>query len=551
MCKILIGDLCIVNIKRAICLLTLFLIICGFNISTNFVYQSLDVKVRFTKRIKIPFIVDGLKIEFFIPDNYTNGINIQKITSSATGNILGGSYTKKIITDKYGNKKLRIEFTNPVNEVFIDYAFTFSSRVTPTSNNFPSRYPLSAIKLNKFRKYLLPTNKTQLGNIGLQSIVKLLVKNQNNVYQVALRILSWIQKNIIHYPSVRYDDGLTTFLNKRGNYKGILNLALIMMRLAKLPARAVKGICINKQYYYKNNNTILMNYPKGYHSWIEVFFPSRSWVPFDLFSSYFFIPDNMVRLGCGADTEEIQDIQVFTNGYTPLSNESFFFEGYNKAQNVNTVSNTNDPNKIIVIPPGRDADFIKSINQTIRSAIIYKGRYFAHQDNLVTYPVFDFIYHNIINQPYEHRVQIKISKDTKYAQCISIDQPLFLDYITVPLYVSGIYSSKIWVDIYEDDNGKPGKFYVRSYINNINVKKRNNPILHKFFFNRNRWPYLQKKKYWFIVKTNDSGQIFWYGIIGNPLNDQFDTKTSYANDWDTICHFDLMLKLFGNYNKRP
>ncbi len=169
---------------RIILFFTFFLVLCGFNIFTDSVMQSLHVRVRLTKRIKIPYIVSGLNVELFLPTNYTNGVNMQKISGLKIGTVVGGITSKKIFTDRYGNKKIKITFKNPIGEIFIDYAFTFSSRVKPIRNQFPSKYPLSVFKLQKMKKFLCSTDKVQLGNVNLKNIVNQLSNGQNKAYKV-------------------------------------------------------------------------------------------------------------------------------------------------------------------------------------------------------------------------------------------------------------------------------------------------------------------------------------------------------------------------------
>jgi hypothetical protein len=512
--------------------------------------QTIEANLRVTKRIKIPFIVNGMKVELYLPEDYTNGVNIQKITGMNIGSISGGRYTKRIIRDKFGNKKLILNFSNLTKEIFIDYGFTFSTRVAPSNNKFTSSYPLKMSLLKKYYKYLSFTTKVQNGRSGVANLVNNLKRGYSSVYQVVLNILKWIKLNIAHEPATSYDDALTTYLNRKGNENGLLNLALMLLRLAKIPCRAVKGISIRKTFIQKTGNKFVeMSYPQGYYLWIEVFFPTRAWVPFDIFSTYFFMPDNIIRLGVGNDTDQIKDNQKLSNGIIVDSENNFFIESMKSNNFLNTNSYRENKYQTVVLPSGKDYFFINKLWKDANNNITNNGKYLPHQ-NIASYPIFMFNSPSIKKTGYNTVVKMKVSENSLYAQKIELKKPFFLDHIAVPLYASGIYPTNVIMEIYRDDNGNPGDLYARSYYKVISER---NPgfSMKKFFFKRKNWPFLEKSKYWIVVKTLSKGQIYWQGIFGNPISNTKDTLKGNSGNWNTFCNMDFMFELWGNYIKRP
>lgn len=529
-----------------------YIILSGFIISTESTYQTIEANIKITKKIPIPFLVDGLTVELFLPENFTNGINIQKIENFKTGSILGGQHTGQIVTDKYGNRKLKIQIKNPMHEVFIDYGFSFSSRLKPIRNQIASTYPLSPKRLLNLGLYLQFTQKVQQGNLEMISISRELAKTETQQEKVVLKIIDWVQKNIVHDPSAGYDDAFTTFLNKKGNENGLKNLVLSLMRNVRIPCRMVKGISIDKRFHYRLGSQFLeMTYPKGFYSWIEIYFPTRSWTPFDLNSSFFIIPDNFVRLGVGADTEEIHDKHVFSNGFIPQSADNFFFENVKKNDTGEIRYINSASNRIIFFPPGEEGNYFSSLNPQQENADkhFYNGVFLVPQET----DIYRLLHYDLPDKRragYQSIVNLKVTKNSYYAQAVYLDRPFFLDSIGIPLHLSGIYPANVFVELFMDENGTPKTLYARSYSRTIR-ENAEGFTMQRFFFQRNRLPFIVKGKYWIIVKTDDVGQLFWQGIFGNIFGNNQDTRRFSGNNWDTICHLDFLLEIWGNYFKRP
>ncbi len=498
----------------------------------------------------IPYIVDGLTVEVYLPEDYTNGVNLQKISGMSIGSISGGKFEKKIITDKYGNKKLHLKFYNVKNEIFIDYGFLFSSRVSPRQNKFTSAYPLNLKILRKYSRYLLFTPKVQRGHKGIIGLVSSLKSKYNSMYKITLEILKWARKHVIHDPNVTYNDGLTTYLNRKGNENGLINLVLMLLRTAKIPCRVVKGISIDKKYVYRTDSgNIEIRYPRGYYKWIEVFFPTRAWVPFDIFASYFYHPDNIIRLGIGNDTDEIKDLQRLSNGILIESDDNFFIESMKFNKYLDSEYSFENIFQTIVLPPGKDFSFTNKIWKNENKIALFTGKYLHHQD-INSYPIYLFTTAPKNRRDYSTLIQFKVTKDNSYAQMIDLKKALFLDHIALPIYFSGIYPAKVRVEIFKDNNGKPGELYARSYYKILRESPEKLSV-HKFYFQRHKWPYLKKARYWIILRSMKKGQVYWYGIFGNPLGTTQDTRKNDGANWDTICNVDLMFEIWGNYKSRP
>jgi transglutaminase-like putative cysteine protease len=539
------------KIKRFLALTMSCFILFAFGVFTSQEREILDVKVRITERISIPYLTSGLYVELYLPSDYTNGANIQKITSVNLGSVLGGNYTKKIIKDVNGNSKLVFAFTNPTGEVFIDYGFSFSARVNPLKNKFFASYPMSTAKLKKYSGYLFFTHKAQNPNLIIRSIVQNLVNGKDKLYKAVLDIVFWVKKNIINDPSVRYDDAFTTFLNKRGNLNGIINLTVMMLRSAKIPTRVASGITIDKNIYYKvGERYIEVKYPKGEYKWIEVFSPTRAWLPLDIFGHMFFVPENFIRFSSGLDTGSVSNVCRFSNGYSPPSAKNYFYEQMSAAENLDVNSYHSEGRYLLIFPSVNEYNYWNKISGTAFDPNFHRGNYYPHKD----VPSYLLYSHNLSDRArsdYQGAIKIKVAKNKVYAQQVGFQNGFFLDYAAFPIYIEGIYPAKIWVEVYADDNGKPGKFYARSYISKIQGQFSSSSVARKFFFNREAWPYLKKGKYWFALKTDESSQFYWYGVFSNPVGTATDTLSTKVNNWDVITHADLFIEIGGNYFKRP
>ena len=526
----------------------------GFFITTESEYANHRLKGRLVKRIKIPYVVDGMNLEFFIPYDYTNGINFQKIEDFSLGAVLGGTYSRAIFKDRFDNKKIRISLKNLRNEIILDYAFTFSSRVALQKNTFIGTYPFSKQKLKLLKTYLSATSKVQLENPSVAFLLKNLLKDRNKLEKVVVIIINWIKNNIIHDPSVSYDDALTTFLNKKGNNKGIINLCLTMLRDARIPCRAVKGVSVDKSYLYKAGGEYFeIKYPNGYYFWVEVFSPTRAWIPFDHFSSFFFIPDNLIRLCVGNDTEDIRDIHILSNGAIPPVSTRFFFEQGLKIALKKVVDHSDSVNGILIIPAGNDSLISKSVFNSHKhiNNLFNPDNYPPIQETLSIYPIFQIKIPKVTIREFYSHLTVNINKDTYYAQAVEFYKPFYLDSINIPFYNYGLYPAEFWVEIYPDNNGKPGNLLYKSIIKIKRETISNDITWEKFFFNKQNLQILKKGKYWFSLRTSGEGRAFWYGFLGNLYGNGVDTRTKTNVFWDTLSNVDLALEVWGNYYERP
>ena len=93
-------------------------------------------------------------------------------------------------------------------------------------------------------------------------------------------------------------DAVYSLESGRGNCQNYSHLSAALMRAAGIPVRIVNGITLKQPYDIKTGNTILtMKMAQSRHSWIEVYFPGLSWVPFDPQGSELFVSNRFIRVG--------------------------------------------------------------------------------------------------------------------------------------------------------------------------------------------------------------------------------------------------------------
>jgi hypothetical protein len=101
-------------------------------------------------------------------------------------------------------------------------------------------------------------------------------------------------------------DALTTLVTGWGNCANYAHIALALVRAAGIPARLVHGYSFTKPYSLPTgNDPIEASWGQGTHAWIEVYYPSLGWVPYDPQRDLHHVDTHRVLWGRGADTTGI------------------------------------------------------------------------------------------------------------------------------------------------------------------------------------------------------------------------------------------------------
>lgn len=273
-------------------------------------YYSGSMESRFemkhTYTIIVPTGLSSLTLITTPPDNYVLPNNTQSITER--------NYTFSVTpsvedsTDTYGNDFKRFKWTNPKQGTI---TVTDSYMVTTSSdwNRFVTsdRFPFDSSGLpDLITAYMKPSGEVQSDHPIFINLVNSLTAGLTTQWEVLKTLNGWIMDNIYYGSNPYGHDALSTFALKYGNCANYAHIALAMIRAAGIPARITHGYSLHKSYSLPTGSApVDADWGEGTHAWIEVYYPSLGWVPYDPQRDLHHVDTHRVLWGRGSDAKGI------------------------------------------------------------------------------------------------------------------------------------------------------------------------------------------------------------------------------------------------------
>jgi hypothetical protein len=131
----------------------------------------------------------------------------------------------------------------------------------------------------------------------------------------------WVLDNIIYYPNPSGYDAFSTYYWGVGTCSNYAHIALALFRAAGIPARLAHGYSIDEPYTLPaEGDSLELNWGEGTHAWIEVYYPSLGWVPYDPQRDFHHVDTHRVLIGRGADVTGILGDVSSTSDSVPSGN---------------------------------------------------------------------------------------------------------------------------------------------------------------------------------------------------------------------------------------
>lgn len=349
-------------------------------------YYSGNMASRFqmvhTYTIIVPTGLSSLTFITTPPDKYSLINNAQDITEI--------NYTFSVkpsvedYTDTYGNDFKKLIWTNPQQGTI---TVTVSYMVSTYSdwNKFVTcdRFPFESSGLpDSVTEYMRPSNEVQSDHPIFINLVNSLTKGLATQWEVLKALNGWIMDNI-YYGSNPYGyDALSTYVLKYGNCSNYAHIALAMVRAAGIPARIAHGYSLHKSYSLPSaGGPVDADWGEGTHAWIEVYYPSIGWVPYDPQRDLHHVDTHRVLWGRGPDAVDIAGgiywaFSSVPSGY-PRAYQSLNVNWTEDSVALSYIKSTNEINsksfssKVTYIPYGADSDKDKIIDWWEQQIIDY------------------------------------------------------------------------------------------------------------------------------------------------------------------------------------
>nr|WP_320012398.1 transglutaminase domain-containing protein [uncultured Desulfobulbus sp.] len=286
--------------------------------------------------VTVPSGILTLTLKVALPENYSLATNTQVastpvITSSA-------AYSATDSVDVRGNHFKNITWNNPSQgalTVSVSYnAETYANwDAFITSDSFP--FENSGLP-DSVTLFLEPTDEVQSDNALLIAQAQTLTSGVTTQWEAVKNICGWVMQNIT-YSVEDSTDALATYNSRRGVCSNYSQLAIALLRAVGIPARLAEGVAISRPYTLPtaNGGYVQVSWGQGPHGWIEVYYPSLGWVPYEPQRDFHHIDTYRVLTGIGLDISE--GLGGWSYTYTPPLTSSL---AISSSLNVNTLNDT-------------------------------------------------------------------------------------------------------------------------------------------------------------------------------------------------------------------
>lgn len=161
----------------------------------------------------------------------------------------------------FSNSRLKLETI-----VNID---SFKSKFPIPKIKFPIKYE-TLYKKKYIENFLIHKDSFLQPDENSTFIAKSLVKNVSDMWEAVNKIINWVNNDLFY--DYRQRKGIKPLqeilFSHRGSCTEFVHLSLILLRINKIPCRAVQGLKrVNKRWVT--------------HSWIEIYDPQYLWIPID------------------------------------------------------------------------------------------------------------------------------------------------------------------------------------------------------------------------------------------------------------------------------
>ena len=524
-----------------------FILLCSPVYSKTIILEGkLNSKVLVNQQIG--FAVDKplsrLTFKFALPSEFANKSVSQKTQGL---NIKFDPQPVKVddATDEFGNGFKVVTWNNLSRDVRINIAFETNIKSELSAMESKAPFPINPIPKSELL-YLRPTEIVQSNVPEIISLSKKLTAGATTEYEAVTAILNYVIDNVKYTYNPPQYDALYTLKTRSGNCQNFAHLSIALLRAAGIPARIVGGISLKQSWKIPvgNNNFLAQSMGQGGHAWMEIYFPDLGWLSYDPQQSKQFTSSRHIKQTHGLDSDDIND-SWRASPYMPDYKETVEAKFLDDAISLQLKSSERSPrsyflsnNLIVKAPPVE-----KPKLPPVEKPKLPPGKVIEFGN--MEFPTLVDIYHVIGDKG------IKIlDKETAeyvtsryiYAQAFEIDEKLNIDNISLAMRKFG-GDGTVFVDLVSDENGRPSLKGVRSVpIFLEDIKKKPGYYWVDFAFPDS--VFLEKGRYWIVLRHSGEAIMNWFYIPGNPYGDSDDTRSTLKGyKWEDIQNYDFVFKV--------
>ncbi len=289
---------------------------------------TMDSKFEMTHYfyILVPSGLTSLTFTVTLPENYSLPNSTQAITDLNFSYSTTPSLEDDDYIDNYDNNYKKIVWENPTEDI-IYVTMTYSVSSSSDWNKFVTldSFPFNSSGLpESVTEFIEPSDQVQSNDPMFLNLAADLTNGLTTQWEALTALNGWIIDNILYGDNPYGYDALSTLYLRLGNCSNYAHIALALVRAAGIPARLTHGYSLQKQYTPPN-----LGYPtdwgQGSHAWLEVYYPSLGWIPYDPQRDFHHVDTHRVLFGRGADTKGIMGDISSTSGSIPAGYPEVYY----------------------------------------------------------------------------------------------------------------------------------------------------------------------------------------------------------------------------------
>jgi hypothetical protein len=412
----------------------------------------------------------------------------------------------------------------------------------------------------------------------MRQLAKKLTASAQTQYDAVQHILSWIVDHIDYVQQPNRYDARFAMKTGKGNCQNYSHVAAALMRAVGIPVRIVNGVTSREPFDMKVRGGVMtMRMGQGRHSWIEVYFPSFGWIPFDPQQMQLFVSNRFIRLEIGLDNNEcINDGTVFWTRHpgsrgTPTVKENVYTIFSSDRVRIDAEKESYGPRKMLFTPPVdlfvTQFAFEESGSKPVSSAPIDLAQF--RYDKQTEFGNLNFpqgVNFLDVQMPVEENEdgtlmmrknflvetsEYVTTEGRKYTQTFIVEDPLKLEKIGLALHKFG-GEGQLWLELFEDDgNGKPGNPLGTSDLLPLSrMSQRAGYDWVDFDFYKEGL-ILGPGRYWIALGYTGSPIISWFFTYGKPVGPIDGTRynTLFDETWSHNLAFEFNYRIIGKIGR--
>jgi hypothetical protein len=512
-----------------------------------------------------------VNISFVIPQSFSSPTYNQVIKDVTISFSINPDETKEL-SDEHNNRIAQYTWNLPKRPFHAEISFSAINNIELKSITTADPFPVQKVPQD-VQKYLQSTEQVASDNVKIKQKASELVRSSKTQIDAVQKILSWIIDHMHYILTPEAYDALYSFQSGKGNCQNYSHLAAALMRASGIPVRIVNGITLKEPYDIKIGNQILtLNMAQGRHSWIEVYFPSLGWMPFDPQQTELFVSNRFIRAEVGLDNNDTENDGLVRWTRKKGSKEVLAFEESIESDFLHDTIELNakklayGPNKLL-LQPDIQATFspIVKAEQPKPKPVAPKEREPSQYKFTKPYTMGNLEFPEGVNFAFSREISNTEGGDTQelkknflvetaeyvtskqqYCQVFIIDKICSLQKIGLALQRFG-GSGQVWLELREEVDGLPGDVAAVSKAVDLNQIKAFQGYFWVDFDFSDQGLILTPDRYWISLVHRGSPIINWFYSYGKPVGpiDGTRYKSLTETSWNKTVGYEFNYRVSG------